>query len=614
MDWTIGLSTAGFSKKNIQQHYWSLLLCLVVILLSTTVTAQSKDDSTTNAQKQWYYNILREREIQHAKDSIALELLQAQLQKNHTAAEQKILKRKLDSIQAQDSVSLFMAKDSIDNLRANTNPIPVVFFADTLYNIYAPLGPYSAEKRVADLEKKLKYLYDLPKYVPDSLAIDFHSDISMVRYQGNVIAAVTYIDAIWAGKDLRQMLDDYTRAINHIVVSNRENNTWNKTFARLGMAIIVILLIIFAVYCINRLFMFLVKKLIRSKSKRMANGIKINNYKVFSRAHILSFLIQTFKIVRWILIIVVLYFGFTFILSSFPYTQEWASQITNWIKQPLIKGWLAFVHYLPNLFMIALIIIVYRLINKALFGLARSIELDNLRIKGFYPEWGIVTYKVIRFVLTVLVVVLIFPYLPGAHSDVFKGVSVFIGVLISFGSSSAIANTIAGLVITYMRPFKIGDWIKVGDSVGLVMEKNLLVTRLRTLQNEDITLPNTTILTGKTINYSQSARDPRCKGLVITVAVTIDYEINWRTVTNLLLDAANQTEYILKSPAPFVLHKDFNNYNVGYELNAYIDNPAKMFFIHSDLMHKVMDVFAEAKVEIRSPDYLNFNNVTGAGK
>lgn len=598
------------NRKNILLAAFILFTVIVQIAVMQDCRAQSKEeDSLVRTQQEWFANTLREREIQHLKDSIALAFLQTQLHKGQSASEQKVLRQKLDSIQARDSLTALVAKDSIETLRANVNPIPVILLEDTLFRICASLGPYPAHKRVADLEVKLKYLYDLPKYEPDSLLTDFHSDISLITYKGEVIAAVTYIDAIWANTDLRDLLYQYTHTINTTVVRNREDNSWNRTMMRIGVALMVIVLMCVVIYCLNRGFMFLVRWLVRNKSKKI-QGIRINNYRLFSRVHVQYFLLQLLKVLRIVMIVCIIYAAFTFILSRFPYTRGWAAQTMDWIMQPIWKGFRALVGYLPKLFTIALILVVYHFLNKVLFALGRAVEIGSLRIKGFYAEWGLVTYKIIRFVLIVLAIVSIFPYLPGAHSDVFKGVSVFIGVLISIGSSSAIANTIAGLVITYMRPFKLGDWIKVGDSIGYVIEKNLLVTRLRTLQNEDITLPNTTILTGKTINYSESSRDDKCKGLIITIEVTIDYEVNWRTVTDLLLASAAKSEKILKNPAPFVLQKDFNNYNIGYQLNAYINEPENMFFIHSDLMHVVMDIFANAGVEIRSPDYLNFNDVT----
>ncbi len=596
-------------RKNILHKFLLLCLTFVGLLAINEVGAQDKVDSSALMQKQWFQNTLKEREIQHLKDSITLDILQRQLQKGHSTSEQKILKQKLDSLQAKDSMYVSIAKDSIEALRANTTGVPVLFFNDTLFTVYASLGPYDASRRAKDLESKLQHLYDLPKYESDSLRTDFHEDISLVLYNGEVVAAVTYIDAIWANKDLHTLLEQYRRAIDQSIVGNRANNSWNKTLGRIGMAVLAITLMLLAIYLLNRGFMFLVKKVIRNKNNKIG-GIRINNYRLFSRSHVLFFLLQLLKVLRWVVIVLLVYCAFTFILSRFPYTHAWATKIIDWFKFPIVKVIHSFINYLPKLLIIVLIIVAYRLINRTLFSLAKEIELGNLRIKGFYAEWGLATYKIVRFVLIVLTIVLIFPYLPGAHSDVFKGVSVFIGVLISIGSSSAIANTIAGLVITYMRPFKIGDWIEIGDSVGFVIEKNLLVTRLRTLQNEDITLPNTAILNGKTINYSESTRDPRCKSLVIKVEVTIDYAVNWRKVTELLLESASKTENILTEPKPFVLHKSFNNYNVGYQLNAYINQPENMFFIHSDLMHVVMDVFAKAGVEIRSPDYLNFNDVT----
>jgi len=195
---------------------------------------------------------------------------------------------------------------------------------------------------------------------------------------------------------------------------------------------------------------------------------------------------------------------------------------------------------------------------------------------------------------------MIFPYLPGSDSDIFKGVSVFIGILFSLGSSSAIANMVAGLVITYMRPFKINDRIKIGEITGDVIEKTLLVTRLRTIKNEIITIPNSSILTGNTTNYSSEANT---QGLIIHTTVTIGYDVPWRIMHEALIEAALKTEMVLKDPKPFVLQTALEDFYVAYQINAYIKETSKQAIIYSNLHQNIQDVCNEHGIEILSPHY-----------
>ena len=176
----------------------------------------------------------------------------------------------------------------------------------------------------------------------------------------------------------------------------------------------------------------------------------------------------------------------------------------------------------------------------------------------------------------------------------------FLGILFSLGSSSAIANAVAGLVITYMRPFRLGDRVKIGEVTGQVIEKTLLVTRVRTTKNEDITVPNASILSGHTINYTSSSKE---LGLVLHTSVTIGYDVPWRQVHELLIEAAVATNGVNISKEPFVLQTSLDDWYVAYQLNAYTDTPEFMPRIYSELHANIQDKFNEAGVEIMSPHY-----------
>jgi len=234
---------------------------------------------------------------------------------------------------------------------------------------------------------------------------------------------------------------------------------------------------------------------------------------------------------------------------------------------------------------------------RAAFG---EVERGTIALPGFETDWAAPTYRIVRFLILVFAVIVAFPYLPGSGSPAFKGISLFLGLLISLGSSSAIANVIAGAILTYTKAFRIGDRVKIAATEGYVLEKTLLATRVRTTKNVEITVPNSLVLSSHIVNYSVAARG---EGLVLHTAVTIGYDVPWRKVHALLLDAAARTEGIVAEPQPFVLQLSLDDYYPTYELNVFTRDPAHLARLYSDLHANVQDAFNEAGVEIMSPAY-----------
>ena len=192
------------------------------------------------------------------------------------------------------------------------------------------------------------------------------------------------------------------------------------------------------------------------------------------------------------------------------------------------------------------------------------------------------------------------PYIPGSRSPAFQGVTLLVGFLVSFASSSSLSNIIAGTILTYTRAFRIGDRVQIGDTVGDVVGSSLLVTDLRTIKNVVVAIPNALVLGGPVINYSRMARTA---GLILNTSVTIGYDAPWRTVHGLLIAAAGATPGIEPSPEPFVLQTALNDFYVSYEINAYTRRPNDMHLIYADLHANIQDRFNEAGVEIMSPHY-----------
>ena len=257
-------------------------------------------------------------------------------------------------------------------------------------------------------------------------------------------------------------------------------------------------------------------------------------------------------------------------------------------------------NYLPKLFTIIVIVVVFKYVLKGTHFLKNELEEGNLSLPGFYADWANPTYQIIRVIIIAFMMVLIFPYLPGSDSPVFQGVSVFLGVLFTFGSSGSLSNIVAGLVLTYMRLFKIGDRVKIGEIIGDVIEKSLLVTRIRTIKNEIISIPNSTVMSSHTINYSSDTVD---NGLILHTTVTIGYDVPWKDMHQALLNAADRTDLLMKEPKPFVLQTSLDDFYVSYQINAYTKEANKQATIYSELHQNIQDCCNEVGIEILSPHY-----------
>lgn len=345
-------------------------------------------------------------------------------------------------------------------------------------------------------------------------------------------------------------------------------------------------------------------KIVALKNTRI-KSISFHDYELLDTNKQVDILIFFASIVRYLLIAFLLLLTIPLLFSIFPATKSLTLKIFGYLWIPAKSILLGIIHYMPNFFAIIVICLVAKYVMRILKYMASQVSDGKLKIVGFYPDWAQPTFHIIRFFLYAFMVAMIYPYLPGADSGVFQGVSVFVGLIVSLGSSTVIGNIIAGFVITYMRPFKLGDRIKLNDTVGNVIEKTTLVTRIQTPKNELVTIPNSFIMSSHTTNYSSSARK---LGLIIHSEVTIGYSTPWRKVHQLLIDAAKATPGVSIEPEPFVLETTLSDFYPVYQINAYIKDADKLPQLYSSLHQQIQDQFAAADVEILSPHYTAFRN------
>jgi len=310
-------------------------------------------------------------------------------------------------------------------------------------------------------------------------------------------------------------------------------------------------------------------------------------------------------VVRALLVLVVLDYYLTFVLGLFPWTRVVSTKLLAYAFSPVRSVVLAILGYLPKLLFLIVIAAVVSFAIRLVRVFFRQIESGRLVFEKFPPEWADPTNKIVRVLLIAFGLVVAFPYLPASDSPAFTGVSLFMGVLVSLASSSALSNMIAGIVLTYTGAFKLGDRVKVGDAFGDIIETTLLATRVRTIKNEDITIPNSIALGSAVTNYT---REAGTLGLILHTSVTIGYDAPWRKVHQLLIDAAVATPGILGDPKPFVWQTALNDFYVTYEINAYTATPRDMINIYAGLHSNIQDGFYAAGVEIMSPHYTSIRD------
>ncbi len=329
-------------------------------------------------------------------------------------------------------------------------------------------------------------------------------------------------------------------------------------------------------------------------------AFKIQQLELLSAEGFKRGLVWSIRSIHTLSALFVIYLYIPVVLTLFPWTEPLAQPFADYFLEPLSQIWEAMVNYAPSLLNILVIIFCTWLILKLLRGIFVAFRMRYITLPGFHSEWAEPTYKIIRFLVLALSLVMIFPLLPGADSAAFTGISLFVGAMITLGSTSAMGNITSGVVLIYTRSFNRGDFVQIGDAFGQVLERTLLATRLQTTKNENITIPNSAVLSSQVINYSDTSDST---DLIVHTSIGLGYDVDWRKVHELLRNAANKTAYVEPDPEPFVLQKSLDDFSVSYEINAYIRRPDLLPSIYSELNRNILDEFSREQIEIMSPTY-----------
>ena len=356
----------------------------------------------------------------------------------------------------------------------------------------------------------------------------------------------------------------------------------------------------FALWATHRLLTGLRRRIERRYGDRVRD-VRFQSVNLLSAAQLWRALAGSLRVAWSVAALVGVLVYLRFALARFPWTRGIGLTLAELLLRPLQTLANGLIAALPDLIFLVVLAVVTRYLLKLIAFLFNGIAEGRVVFSGFEADWAQPTYKIVRVLVIALAVVVAYPYVPGSSSDAFKGISLFIGVVFSLGSSSIMGNTLAGLSMIYRRAFRVGDIVQIGEHTGEVEKIRTLVTHLRTFKNEEVVVPNSVILNTQVVNYTAQAR----RGLLILhTTVGIGYETPWRQVEAMLLEAAGRVADLPKTPPPFVLKLALADFCVTYELNVFCEQPGPLPGLYSALHQNILDVFNEYGVQIMTPAYM----------
>jgi small-conductance mechanosensitive channel len=476
----------------------------------------------------------------------------------------------------------------------------VTLDGESLFVIRHPFRTYTPADRAAAIQGRIRRFAGSKQ--PIELRLTEGNGTTEVRAGQTVLVGVTEEDARSEGVSRAELAERYRQLLVQKVSQYRERRDWRVLVRGSAWAAVLTLGFLVLLFSLYRL-----QRSLRVAAHRWASNraVRFHQSEILSSRRLGALIGAGIRVATLLTALLLASFYLPAVLSFFPGTAGWSNMLLGWMIAPVLTLGASFLAFLPHLFYLLIIGFLASFLIRVSKFFFREIEAGRISFDGFYPEWGEPTFKLSRILILAMAAVAAYPYIPGSQSEAFKGISIFLGVLLSLGSSSAVSNAISGVLITYTRAFQAGDRVRIGETVGDVLESTLLVTRLKTIKNVIVTLPNSQVLSGHVLNYTSLAREGR---LILHTSVTIGYDAPWRTVHELLTRAALRTEGIEREPAPFVLQTALNDFYIAYELNAYTRSADQMVAIYSELHANIQDSFNEAGMEIMSPHYTSLRD------
>ncbi|CAB3638090.1 hypothetical protein LMG26685_01752 [Achromobacter mucicolens] len=490
------------------------------------------------------------------------------------------------------------ARSTAPALELTLETAPVVIDGQVLFTVRG-LSSFPAEKRAQTIGRRIEEAAGDAGFASAGLKVGTIETGSVILAGKTALMVVTDADAQLEQTTrenlaalhlarIRQAIDEYrlTRSTDYLIKAALHAAGATVLLAA-GIAVLLLL---------NRWL----DKAVSRVLKRRVHDVDIQSFEVVRSDTIWKALHGVILAIGIMTIVVSIYAYLQYVLALFPWTRSVSNDLLNLSTRAARRLGKSTAEIIPDVLILIIIYFLTRFTLSRVRKFFAAVEQKRVVFTQFEPDWAMPTYKLLRVLILAFAVVVAYPYIPGSQTAAFKGISIFIGLMLSLGSSTSISNLIAGYLMTYRRVFKVGDRVKVGDVVGEVVAVRLQVTHLRTNKNEEVTIPNSQILNSDVTNYSSLAGT---KGLILHTTVGIGYEVPWRQVEAMMLTAAGRTAGVLSDPSPFILLTKLGDFSVSYELNVYVRDTEMIGKRYAELHRHIIDVFNEYQVQIMTPAY-----------
>lgn len=489
---------------------------------------------------------------------------------------------------------------AVFNPDAEISSASVVVDGNVLFPV-SGTSVYPAEKRASAVAKRIVAVAANPSVPAEAIRTVEVEYGTVIVATGQPLVTVLDADARLVSEDRQRLAETIVQNIRMAVVDYRQARSREALTDSAGRGAVATAVLVAFVALVIWLSRRLVAALEKSQESR-AWPAGTRPFQIFHAGQMMRLLRKLVHGVRTIVVVAAGYVYLDFVLRLLPWTRGISKSLAGYVIDPLATLAEQFVNAIPDLLFLIVLYFVTRALLKFIRMFFAAVERGEVKLLDFEGEWAVPTYKLVRIGVIVLALVVAYPYVPGSGTDAFKGISIFVGIVFSLGSSTAIAKLIAGYMLTYRRAFRVGDRIKIGDMKGDVTELRLQATHLKTVWNELVTIPNSKILNDEVVNYSSLARAGQ---LILHTTVGVGYGTPWRQVEAMLLMAAERTPGLVKEPSPFVRLRQeaLSEFAVNYEIDVYCDNAQAMGVLYTRLNFNILDVFNEYGVQIMVPAY-----------
>ncbi len=474
----------------------------------------------------------------------------------------------------------------------------LVFEGRALTTMRAPLLGFSPEERASRGSRRIQEV--LTVSIANDVATLEAPEGRIVTLGGKAVFIVLPADLDpLAGEELGEVAEEAASNLRIAVATYREE----RSFARLVRAIVSVVLATLAAFTLlwlgNRLCRWARSRLPQITTERLGR-LRVPGLPQVETERVLRFEHRLIDVVFLVGLLALGYAWLSFVLTRFPGTRPWGQALGGYVLGQLgglLRGALGAI---PSLLTVLLIFLLARLLSRLLRTFFLSVESGAVSVPWLDADVAAPTRRIVGAVIWIFALVAAYPYLPGSSTDAFKGVSVFVGIMVSLGATGIVHQAMSGLIVMYSRGLKVGDYVQIGDHEGIVTSLGMLSTKIRTAKREEVTIPNAVLTSTAMKNLSRLAGND---GVIVSTSVTIGYGAPWRQVHAMLEQAAGRTSGLRRQPAPSVLQRSLSDFYVEYELRAHLDRPETRFSVLSALHTHIQDLFNEHGVQIMSPHY-----------